>query len=75
MTEGRLYSRYGDTMIDVYEPSGKFYCRFKFDDNQICIVLENGYRVFLDRQVEPYLKKFLECLELDRKNKNLEKRV
>jgi hypothetical protein len=48
--------------IVVNKPDNSFYCRFDADEKFIVITLENGYRVILDRKVEPYLKKFLESL-------------
>jgi hypothetical protein len=48
--------------VVVNKPDNSLYCRFDADEKYIVITLDNGYRVILDRKVEPYLKKFLESL-------------
>jgi hypothetical protein len=61
--------------VIVNKPDNSLYCRFDADDKMIVITLDNGYRVFLDRKVEPYLKKFLDSLVVAPENKKWEKRV
>lgn len=46
----------------VERPDGEFYCRFQADEKQFCIVMDNGYRVFLDIKVLPSLKIFVDSL-------------
>ena len=61
--------------VVVDKPDNSFYCRFDADEKFIVITLENGYRVILDRKVEPHLKKFLESLWGAPENKKWKKRV